>query len=461
MTTIAIILAAGKGTRMVSELPKVLFELRGEALIVRAVSTATRAFGRKPVVVVGHQAGAVRAACGDSATFASQNEQLGTGHAVMAAEAQARSGGANSIVVMYGDMPLLPADMIVALAEARERDGAAIAMMTLLADNARGFGRVVRDSRSAVTAIVEEVSATPDQLRMRELNVGVYCFDEAWLWPALKRIRPNPRRGEYFLTDLVEIAVADGRPVIATASSDADAFIGINTRADLADADTALRRQINLNWMLKGVSMTDPATVYIDDGVVLAPNVTILPNTHLLGTTRVGAHTVIGPNCVVRNARIGAGCNIQQSSIDDATLEDGADAGPFARLRNGAVVGAGSHIGNFAEIKKSVLGPGVKMGHFSYLGDATVGANANISAGVVTCNFDGKDKQPTLIGEDAFVGCDTMLVAPVSVGAGALTGAGAVVTHDVPPGGRVAGVPARPMAAKTLPMPPAPPNMPG
>ena len=449
MTTIAIVLAAGKGTRMVSDLPKVLFPLRGKTLIARAVSSATAAFGQPPIVVVGLMSEDVRAACGPGVRFATQVQQLGTGHAVKVAADSAQSITADSVAVMYGDMPLLPAEMMMALAAARARSGAAIAMLTLLADNPRGFGRIVRDAGGAVTAIVEEVAATPEQLRIRELNVGVYCFDAAWLWPALERIQPNLRKGEYFLTDLVEIAVADGRQVVAIASEDAEAFIGINTRADLADADAALRRRTNRAWMLKGVSMVDPTSVYIDDDVVLAPDVTVLPNTHLLGQTQVGTGSVIGPNCVLRNARIGRGCVVQQSSIEDSILEDGADAGPFARLRGGARIGQGTHIGNFAEIKNSTLGPGVKMGHFSYLGDATVGAEANISAGVITCNFDGKSKQPTTIGEGAFVGCDTMLVAPITVGARALTGAGAVVTHDVAPGERVAGVPARPLPPKS------------
>lgn len=449
MTTIAIILAAGKGTRMVSDLPKVLFPLRGKTLIARAVSSAAKAFGQPPVVVVGLMSEDVREACGSDVRFATQVEQLGTGHAVKVAAETVRSLAADTVAVMYGDMPLLPSEMMTALAEERARSGAAIAMLTLMAENPRGFGRVVRDAQGAVTAIVEEVAATPEQLRIRELNVGVYCFDAAWLWPALERIQPNPRKGEYFLTDLVEIAVADGRQVVAIRSDDADAFIGINTRADLADADATLRRRINRAWMLKGVSMIDPASVYIDDDVILAPDVTLLPNTHLLGDSRVGTGSVIGPNCVLRNALIGRGCVVQQSSIEDSSLDNGADAGPFARLRGGARIGPGTHIGNFAEIKNSTLGPGVKMGHFSYLGDATVGAEANISAGVITCNFDGQRKQPTTIGEGAFVGCDTMLVAPVTVGAGALTGAGAVVTHDVAPGERVVGVPARPLPPKS------------
>jgi bifunctional UDP-N-acetylglucosamine pyrophosphorylase/glucosamine-1-phosphate N-acetyltransferase len=245
------------------------------------------------------------AACGPWIRFATQVQQLGTGHAVKVAADTVKSLAADTIAVMYGDMPLLPSETMKALAGERERSGAAIAMLTLIADNSRGFGRVVRNGEGAVTAIVEAGGSRPEH-PIRELNVG-YCFDAAWLWPALERIQPNARKGEYFLTDLVEIAIADGRQVIAIPSDNADAFIGINTRADLADADAILRRQINRGWMLKGVSMVDPASVYIDDEVVLAPDVTVLPNTHLLGDTRIGTGSVIGPNCVLRNAAIGRG----------------------------------------------------------------------------------------------------------------------------------------------------------
>ncbi|MBX7213024.1 MAG: bifunctional UDP-N-acetylglucosamine diphosphorylase/glucosamine-1-phosphate N-acetyltransferase GlmU [Thermoflexales bacterium] len=451
MTTTAIVLAAGKGTRMVSDLPKPLFTVRGKSLLRRAIDVAIAAHGQTPIVVVSPEtAGPIAAALGPDLHYALQSPPLGTGHAVMAAEAAARALGGDAVSVLYGDMPLLPPEMLRALSAARAERGAAIAMVTLLADNPRGFGRIVRDANGTVREIVEEVAATPEQRRIRELNVGLYCFDAAWLWPALARITPNPRKGEYFLTDLVGLAVADGREVIATPSEDADAFIGINTRADLADADAALRRRINKTWMLKGVTMIDPATTYIDDDVVLAANVTLEPNTHLRGTTRVEAGSVIGPNSVLVDAQIGPNCVVLQSVVEASRLEAGARMGPFSRIRGDAVLGPDVHLGNFAEVKASTLAEGVKMGHFSYVGDAEVGAGANISAGVVTCNFDGTHKHRTTVGAGALVGSDTMLVAPVNVGAGALTGAGSVVTRDVPPGARVAGVPARPLPAKPV-----------
>jgi bifunctional UDP-N-acetylglucosamine pyrophosphorylase/glucosamine-1-phosphate N-acetyltransferase len=275
------------------------------------------------------------------------------------------------------------------------------------------------------------------------LNLAVYCFDGSWLWPALKRIQPNPKKGEYFLTDLVEMARQDGREVYATIVEDADECIGINTRVDLADADAALRKRINKQHMLNGVSIVDPLSTYIDVGVEIGQDAIILPNTHLLGATKIGSESVIGPNSLLRNATIGARVEVRQSTIHDSRVDDDADVGPFSHLRNGAHVAAGAHVGNFAEIKKSTLGKRSKMGHFSYLGDATVGEDANLGAGMITANYDGVNKHETRIGDNAFIGSDTILRAPVCVGDGAATGAGAIVTKDVPENSLAVGMPAR------------------
>jgi bifunctional UDP-N-acetylglucosamine pyrophosphorylase/glucosamine-1-phosphate N-acetyltransferase len=287
------------------------------------------------------------------------------------------------------------------------------------------------------------VACTPEQRAIRELNLAVYCFDGAWLWLALKRIQPNPKKGEYFLTDLVEMARRDGREVLATIVEDADECIGINTRVDLADADAALRKRINKQHMLNGVSIVDPLSTYIDVGVEIGQDAIILPNTHVLGATKIGSECVIGPNSLLRNAMVGSRVEICQSAIHDSCVDDDADVGPFSHLRNGAHVAAGAHVGNFAEIKKSTLGKRSKMGHFSYLGDATVGEDANLGAGMITANYDGVNKHETRIGDNAFIGSDTILRAPVCVGDGAATGAGAIVTKDVPENSLVVGMPAR------------------
>jgi len=436
------VLAAGAGTRMKSKRPKMLHTLAGRSLIDRCIETAAQVTGAPPVVVVGHGAELVREAIGGRASFVLQAEQLGTGHAVLQAEAAA--GDAAQVVVTYGDMPLLTPETLRELVRLRERTNAAVAMLTLISDTPRGFGRVVRDAQGErVLAVIEEVCCTPEQLAIRELNAGAYCFDGAWLWPALRRIRPNPQKGEYFLTDLIALAVADGREVRAIATDDHDECLGINTRLDLADAEVALRRRINSRHMLNGVTIADPATTYIDDQVEIGADTVILPNTHLVGQTRIGSDCQIGPNAYIIASTIGDRVRVMQSMIEESRVADDVHIGPFSHLRPGAQVGSHVHIGNFAEIKNSTLGSGSHMGHFSYLGDATVGEGVNLGAGTITCNFDGVKKNQTVIGDHAFIGSDTLLVAPVKVGDRARTGAGAVVTRDVPADTLAVGLPAR------------------
>jgi bifunctional UDP-N-acetylglucosamine pyrophosphorylase/glucosamine-1-phosphate N-acetyltransferase len=439
---VAIILAAGQGTRMKSKLPKMLHTVGGTALIEHCVATAATATGAQPIVVVGHGAEAVSASVGDRAQFAEQGEQLGTGHAVMQAEAAAV--GAAQVTVTYGDMPLLTPETLQSLMTLQASTGAAVALLTLETDNARGFGRIIRDTGGErVLAIIEEVACTPEQLAIKEVNVGAYAFDGAWLWDALKRIQPNPKKGEYFLTDLVEIARADGREVRAVMTRDVEECIGINTRVDLADAEAALRTRINRRHMLSGVTLTDPATTYIEAHVEIGPDTVILPGTWLRGHTRIGSGCRIGPNAHIIESTIGDDVEVVTSMIEHAVIEDDVRVGPFAHFRPGARVCAGARVGNFAEIKNSTLGAGSHMGHFSYLGDATVGEHVNIGAGTITCNFDGVSKNRTVLGDGAFIGSDTLLVAPVVVGEGARTGAGAVVTKDVPEHSLAVGVPAR------------------
>ncbi len=438
----AIVLAAGMGTRMKSKRPKVLHRLAGRTLLDHCIAAAERATGNRPIVVIGHHADAVRAAIGDRAVFAHQDVPLGTGHAVM--QAKTHAAGAAQVLVIHGDVPLLRPETLRQLAALRERHDAAIAMLSVISDDPRGFGRVIRDAQGErVLAIVEEVACTPAQLAIRELNVGAYCFDGAWVWDALKRIRPHPRKGEYFLTDLIEMAVADGREVRALTVEDRDECIGVNTRVDLADAERALRRRINRQHMLNGVTIVDPETTYIEASVEIGADTVILPNTHLIGRTRIGGDCQIGPNSYIVESEVGDRVRIAQSTVEHAHVEDDVHIGPFSHLRPGARIGAGAHIGNFAEIKNSTLGAGSHMGHFSYLGDASVGEHVNIGAGAITCNFDGAKKNRTVIGDHAFIGSDTMLVAPVTVGKRARTGAGAVVTKDVPDATLAVGIPAR------------------
>jgi bifunctional UDP-N-acetylglucosamine pyrophosphorylase/glucosamine-1-phosphate N-acetyltransferase len=441
MNLSAVILAAGQGTRMKSNLPKVLHQLLGKPMAWFALQAARTITAGKPVMVVGHAADQVRQALGDQAEYVSQEPQLGTGHAVMQAETLL-SNRSDLVLVLYADMPMLTAETLGRLVELAQSHPDPISMLTVSAAEPRGFGRIIRDSRGKVCAVVEEAQATPEQLGIHELNPGVYCFRADWLWPALKRIRLSPK-GEYYLTDLIGMAVTDGHEIHTITIEDPDEVIGINTRIHLAQAEALLRQRINHQWMLSGVTMIDPASTYIEPEVILGQDTILWPGTYLHGSTKVGAGCVIGPNTIITDTTVGDNCTLLASVLECASLEDHVEMGPYCHLRKGTHLSRGVHMGNFGEVKNSTLGPGAKMGHFSYLGDATVGADVNIGAGTITCNFDGEHKFPTEIGEGAFIGSDTMLVAPVKVGAGAKTGAGAVVTKDIPPGSLAVGVPAR------------------
>lgn len=444
MSVAAVILAAGQGTRMHSVIPKVVHPIAGRPMILYALEAARSAADEKPVIVIGHGAEAVRQVVGDAARFVIQEQQLGTAHAVQTAETALR-GQADLVLVTYADMPLLTGETLQRLVNAQRSHAGPITMLTVLADDPRGFGRVIRDADERVQEIVEEAQATPEQLRIRELNAGVYCFQADWLWGALSRIPLSPK-GEYYLTDTVGLAVAEGLSVQALNTDDPQELLGINNRVHLAEAGQAMHQRINRNWMLAGVTLVDPDSTYIESTVQLGQDTVVWPDTYLQGQTSLGEGCQIGPNTIIRDTQIGSHCTILASVLEGALLEDHVSMGPFAHLRKGAHLMQGVHMGNFGEVKNSTLGPGVKMGHFSYIGDAQVGADVNIGCGTITCNFspDGK-KNLTEIGEGAFIGSDTLLVAPVKVGEGAITGSGAVVTHDVPPKTLVVGVPARPL----------------
>ncbi|MCD4673488.1 MAG: bifunctional UDP-N-acetylglucosamine diphosphorylase/glucosamine-1-phosphate N-acetyltransferase GlmU [Anaerolineaceae bacterium] len=443
MKVTAVILAAGQGTRMRSALPKVLHPLGGRPLLQYSLDLAAKVGSASPVVVVGHGADQVRETVGDKARFAVQEQQLGTANAVQSAAAVA-AGEADYVVVISADMPLLRSETLQELVNRQASNDGPLTMLTVKSENPRGFGRVVRGADGSVTAIVEEAQATPEQLAIRELNAGAYCFRDAWLWPALRRVNMSPK-GEYYLTDLVEIAVAEGQVVQALVAEDKCETIGINTRVHLSEAETALRSRINTAWMESGVTMIDPATTYIDASVQIGRDTVIWPNTCLYGETVIGEGCEIGPNTMIHDTLIGNRCKVFASVLEKAELEDGVDMGPFARLRKGAHLAEGVHMGNFGEVKDSYLGPGTKMGHFSYIGNANIGNEVNIGAGTITCNYDGKHKHQTEIGDHVFIGSDTMLVAPVKIGARARTGAGAVVTRDIAADTTVVGVPARPL----------------
>jgi len=444
MTLAVVILAAGKSTRFKSTTPKVLHDFGEKPMIAYGLDLAAQLSAERPVLVVGEETDApLRGWAGDRAEFVYQAQRLGTGHAVLQTR-ELLEGRADRVLVLYGDMPLLRASSLQRLISIQEETRAAMAMITIIRDNSQGFGRVLRDAEGRVVGVVEEPEATPEQLAIRELNAGIYVYDADFLWEHLPQVTPSAEKGEIYLTDMVALATRAELRVADLVLDDASEAMGINTRVDLADALAVLRRRIATHWMLEGVTIVDPATTYIGADVVVGPDTVVLPNTHLRGTTTVGRDCEIGPNSWVDGSVIGDRCRVTASVIEHSEMEHDSDIGPFSHLRPGARICTGAHVGNFAELKKSTLGPGSHQGHFSYLGDTTTGAHVNIGAGTITCNYDGQRKHPTTIEDDVFIGSDSLLIAPVHIGKGAKTGAGSVVTHDVPADTLVYGVPARP-----------------
>ncbi|HLZ63724.1 MAG TPA: bifunctional UDP-N-acetylglucosamine diphosphorylase/glucosamine-1-phosphate N-acetyltransferase GlmU [Ktedonosporobacter sp.] len=458
-TYATVVLAAGKSTRMRSRLTKVLHPLAGLPLMGHVLksnaallsapsiaSLATPLAAHRPIVVLSRDMlEQVEAIFGQQCLYAIQPEQLGTGDAVRAAQSavEALDPRPGIVLVCYGDTPLVRSEVLAQLLVEHVTRQATITFLTAYTDQPTDFGRVIRDAQGRVREIVEVKRATPEQLRVNEVNSGVYCFDRAWLWPTLHALPRNPS-GEYYLTDLVGIAGAQER-VIGTVAGTLDETIGINNRVQLAEAEQLLRRRILERHMYAGVSIVDPATTYIDEDVQIGMDTILLPGTMITGKTVIGSECRIGPGTTIDQSVIGDRCSIRNSALEGATLEEDVSVGPFSHCRPGAHLAHGVRMGNYAEIKNSYLGAESDMHHFSYLGDATVGEHVNIGAGTVTSNYNGitKEKYRTTIGEGAFIGCDTILVPPVTVGDHAMTGAGSVVNKDVPSNALVVGVPAR------------------
>jgi bifunctional UDP-N-acetylglucosamine pyrophosphorylase/glucosamine-1-phosphate N-acetyltransferase len=438
---------------MRSAQPKVLHRLAGQPMLWY-VLTALRGAdipAERTTIVIGDGAGAVRAEVerhfpGAGYTFALQERQLGTGHAVLQARSLA-AGDVPHVVVAYGDTPLLQAATVAALLDAHARGGRPVTLATGQRVDPEDLGRIVRGPDGQVQAIVEFRDATDQQRALREVNSGFCAFEQPWLWEHLPRVAPA-RNGEIYLTGLAGMAVEAGSGVSTLALAEIDEAIGVNTRAQLAGAEATLRGRLCQSLMLAGVTLQDPATTYVDAGVEVGGDTVILANTHLAGATRIGEACEIGPNSIIRDSAIGDRCRVLASALIGATLEDDVTVGPYAHLRPGTRCGRGAEVGTGSEIKGSTLGPGSKMHHFGYLGDAMVGQGVNVGAGTVTCNYDGEAKHATAIGDGSFLGRGTLLVAPVRVGAHALTGAGAVVLDDVAEGAKVAGVPARPIGVR-------------
>ncbi len=446
----AVVLAAGEGTRMRSATPKVLHPLCGRPMLLHVIDALVALPLERIVVVVGHGAERVTKTLQEQLAtempveFVEQHVQRGTGDAASVALTAGvfDLDAEDDLLVVPGDAPLLRAETLVALARAHRETDAAATALTAVIDDPAGYGRVVRNENGDVDHVVEQSDATPDELEIQEINTSIYCFRRGLLAPALRRLNPENAQGEYYLTDAISVLKETGHVVVGVVAEDPYEIVGVNDRAQLAEVEAALRRRINRRWMREGVSMTDPERIYVDATVELEPDVQLLPGTILEGRTVIAAGSVIGPDTHLVDTIVGERVIMRNTVANEAEVGDDAAVGPFAHLRPGTRLGPDVHIGNFVETKNADIGAGTKANHLAYLGDVEVGPGANIGAGTITANYDGREKHRTRIGKGARIGSNNVLVAPVEVGDDAYTAAGAVVTRNVPPGALAKGVPA-------------------
>ncbi len=433
MELAAVILAAGKGTRMKSELPKVLHKICGRPMVSYVLKAVKGAGIERIVMVVGHRGELVAEAFQAEAAIVYQEPQLGTAHALLQAKG-ALAGFGGHVLVLPGDTPLVTERTLLDILEAHRSAHAFATVLTACLEEPAGYGRVVRDSSGRVVKIVEQKDATADELAIKEVNTGIYCFSADGLFAYLDRIRPDNAQNEYYLTDLVEIYLQNNRPVAAYRAARPEEVLGINDRRQLAQAEALLRRRKTDELMLSGVTVIDPASTFVDQEVVVGRDSVIYPFTVIEGNSVIGKNCAIGPGAHLKDVRIGENVLVTNSVVVESVVEDYCSIGPFAYIRPGCRLKRKVKIGDFVELKKTVVGENSKVPHLSYLGDTTVGADVNIGAGTITCNYDGVRKWPTYIGDGAFIGSNTNLVAPVEVGAGAVIGAGSTITKNVPPG---------------------------
>ncbi|PYQ59290.1 MAG: bifunctional UDP-N-acetylglucosamine diphosphorylase/glucosamine-1-phosphate N-acetyltransferase GlmU [Acidobacteria bacterium] len=426
-----IIMAAGLGTRMKSRTVKVLHRAAGRPLIDYVVDLAHEISDAAPVVVVGHQREAVQQHVGDRARYAVQEQQLGTGHAVQQAIDQIK---AKEVLILSGDVPLTRAETLLRLIEEHRRSRNALTLLTMNLGDPGLYGRIVRDAKGAVERIVEAKDANEQQRAIREVNAGIYIFDGGHLVSNLKKLSTNNAQGEYYLTDLIGMLREDGKRVGALLIENPVEVLGVNSRSELATVEGEIQRRVVERLMSEGVTFRNPSTVVIDSTVSIGPDTVVYPFVTLEGTTRIGTGCVIEPGVHLQNVAVGNDVHLKTGTVaEDAVIEDEATVGPYAHLRPGTELARHVKIGNFVETKKATFGEGAKASHLSYIGDAEVGADVNIGAGTITCNYDGVSKHKTVLEDGAFIGSDTQLVAPVRVGRGAYVGAGSTITKDVPP----------------------------
>ncbi len=427
-----IILAAGLGTRMKSGKIKILHEAAGRPIIDYVLDLASDLCATPPVMVIGYQREAVQKSVGDRARFAVQEQQLGTGHAVLQAAEQIDPK--KRVMILSGDVPLTRIETLRGLLEEHERSGNALTLLTMELDDPAMYGRIVRDSSGGVMRIVEAKDATEEQKKIREVNAGIYVFDGEHLFDNLRDLRPENAQKEYYLTDLLSVIRGAGHRVGAVIAKDPIEALGVNSRGELAQVEREIQRRVVARLMSEGVTFRNPDTVVIDSTVAIGPDTVVYPFVTIEGSTRIGEGCVIDPGVHLINVTVGDDVHIKTGTVaEDAIIEDQASVGPYSHLRGGTRLGRRVKVGNFVETKKAVFGEGAKASHLSYIGDADIGADVNIGAGTITCNYDGVNKNKTIIEDGAFIGSDSQLVAPVTIGRGAYVGAGSTITKDVPP----------------------------
>ncbi len=429
MSLKTLILAAGKGTRMKSDLPKVLHKVCGVPMVKKIADVCSRIGSIENILILGHKKEEVLKVLTDI-DYVVQEEQLGTGHAVIQAKDKLKDFD-GTVMILCGDTPLLKKETLEKMYEVHKENNATTTILTSIYENPFGYGRIVKDN-DRVKAIIEEKEADEDIKKIKEVNAGVYCFEVKDLLDALEKINNNNEKGEYYLTDVISINVSEGKKVITHLLEDNDEILGINSKVELEKANRIMRDRINTQHMENGVIIIDKNNTYIEENVIIGQDTLIYPGAILQGETTIGKNCEIIGNTRIIDCEIGSYVRVESSILEESIVEDKVTIGPFAHLRPKSHLKEEVHIGNFVEVKKSTLEKGVKAGHLTYLGDALIGEKTNIGAGTITCNYDGKNKSKTVVGKEAFIGSDTMLVAPVTIGEKALIGAGSVITKDVP-----------------------------
>lgn len=429
----AIILAAGKGTRMKSKLYKVLHPVCGKPMVEHIMNRVMETKPNEIITIVGHGADLVKKQLGDRSQYALQAEQLGTGHAVLQAEPFLK-GKKGTTLVISGDTPLLTSETLNNLFEYHQGKNASATILTAKAEDPTGYGRIVRDHVGIVEKIVEQKDATLEEARIQEINTGTYCFDNELLFDALSQLDTDNAQGEYYLTDIIEILKKAGKNVAAYLTEDFDESLGVNDRVALAKANELMRARINHQHMVNGVSFIDPKATYIDDGVIIGAETVIEPGVYLKGNTVIGENCLITTNSQITDSILEDDVTVKTSVVEESILRKGSDVGPYAHLRPKAEIGEKAHVGNFVEVKKATIGEGTKVGHLTYVGDAVLGKDINVGCGVVFVNYDGKNKYQTTVGDHSFIGSSANLIGPVHVAPNSMVAAGSTITKDIPEG---------------------------